>query len=149
MGTTVPAAVKNLGTLLRARPNLTGVGVHTVDGQWTDAEAIVLGGIQAPQSWATQTDPGIDEQATLSGYLFAEKPGDSDTLADTVRDRAGIIFDELTDTLHDNPTLSGAVPTFDPPLLTAATWQGWLADENGTSIIRVRVDWQATWGAAV
>jgi hypothetical protein len=150
MGTSVPAAVKNLGMLLRARTPLAGVGVHTVDGTWADSEAIVLMGVQAPQSWSVMADVGIDETATMSGYLFAEQAGDTDGDADTLRDRCGVIFDELADTLHDNPTLYGAVPEeFAPPLLTAATWQGWMADEDGTSTMRVRVDWQATWGSAL
>lgn len=150
MATSVPAAVKNLASLLRARPNLSAVAVHTVDGPWADPEAIVLMGVQAPQSWSVMADVGIDEQATLSGYLFTERAGDADADADTLRDRAGVIFDELADTLHDNPTLYGAVPEdFAPPLLTAATWQGWMAEEDGTSITRVRVDWQATWSAAL
>jgi hypothetical protein len=153
MGTSVPAAVKNLATLLRARTALIGppkVAIHTVDGQWTDSEAIVLLGVQAPQSWSIMSDPGIDEQAILSGYLFTERAGNADTDADTLRDRCGALFDELVDTLHDNPSLGGAIPElFAPPLLTAATWQGWLAEEDGTSTIRIRVDWQATWSSAL
>lgn len=148
MGTSVPTAVANLAAALRLRALLDGVAVHTVDSTWTDPEAIVLVGVQAPQSWSTMSDPGIDEQAVLSGYLFVERAGDADADADTLRSRAGVLFDELADTIHDNPTLGGAVPAFGSPLLTAATWQGWAAESDGTSIIRIRVDWQITWNAA-
>jgi hypothetical protein len=145
LGTSVPAAGKNFAAALRLRSALAGVGVHRVDGPWTDSEAIVLLGVQAPQSWSTMTDPGVDEQATMSGYLFHERPGDTDDDADDAYDRAGVIFDELADTLHDDPTLGGAVPAFGPPLLTAATWQGWQAETDGSAIVRVRIDWQITW----
>jgi hypothetical protein len=145
VGTSVPTAGKNLAAALRLRSALAGVGVHRADGAWTDSEAIVLLGVQAPQSWSVQADPGIDEQAILSGYLFCERAGNTDTDTDAAWDRAGVLFDELADTIHDDPTLAGAIPAFGPPLLTAATWQGWMAEQDGTSTVRVRVDWQITW----
>jgi hypothetical protein len=149
-GTSVPAAYANLAASLRLRAGLAGVGVHTLDGPWTDPEAVVLGRADAPQEWATMSNPGIDETVTLAGYLFAERPGNADADADALRTRAGVLLGELAQQLRDDPTLSGAiVGPVDAPLLTSLGWQGWWAEQDGTSLSRVRVDWAVTWTVGV
>lgn len=149
-GSSVPAAYANLTTLLRARPGLAGVGVHTLDGPWTDAEAIVLGRADAPQAWAVMAAPGIDETVTLAGYLFAERPGSADGDADVLRTRAGVLFGELAQQFRDDPTLGGAIAApVDAPLMTTVGWNGWWAEQDGTSLLRVRIDWAATWTVGI
>jgi hypothetical protein len=154
MGTTIPAALANLADGLALRSTLIGppkVAIHTIDfGDWTDSEAIVFGQITAPQSWSMMMDPGRDETATLSGYVFTQLAGGDETKIRAARTRAGVILDELASQLAADPDLGGAVPeTFAPPLLTQATWLLWAADQDGTAILRVRIDWQATWAAAL
>lgn len=154
MGTSVPAALANLADGLALRPTLIGppkVAIHTIDfGDWTDSEAIVFGQVTAPQSWSMMMEPGRDETATLSGYIFTQLAGDTEAKVRAARARAGVLLDELTSQLNTDPDLGGAVPeTFQPPLLTQATWLPWPADQEGTAVMRVRIDWQATWGAAL
>lgn len=157
MGTTVPAVLKNLAAQLRLRAVLIGppaVAVHTADiGTWTDTEAIVFGQVQAPRAWLGLRTLGSlpsREDATLSGYIFTELAGDSDANADTAHDRAGLLLDELVAQVQADPNVNGAVPAAVariPPLLTTATWSTWKADQDGTGVSRVRIDWQLTWQA--
>jgi hypothetical protein len=114
------------------------------------SEVIVFGRTTAPQSWSVMADPGRDETATQDGYIFTELAGNDEATVRPARARAGVLLDELTDQLNDDPDLGGAVPeVFGPPLLTTATWTAWNADVDGTGVWRVRVEFQITWSAAV
>jgi hypothetical protein len=152
--TTVPAVLTNLAAQLRLRAGLAGVAVHTVDlGGWTDTEAIVFGQVTAPQAWLglrTLGSLATRENATLAGYVFTQLAGDADSHADTAHARAGVLLNELVAQVQTDPNVSGAIPAAVariPPLLTTATWSTWIADQDGTAIQRVRVDWQLTYEA--
>jgi len=152
--TTVPAVLKQLAAQLRLRAALAGVAVHTVDlGAWADHEAIVFGQITAPQSWLGLRTLGAlatRENATLSGYIFAELAGGDDAKADDAHDRVGALLNELVAQVQTDPNVNGAIPASVariPPLLTVATWSTWMAEQEGTAIARVRVDWQLAWEA--
>jgi hypothetical protein len=148
--TNVPAAIHNLATALRARPGLDGVGVHTVIlDAWTDSEAIVLTQTSAPQAFSFMDDQGgVDETVTQSGFAFAELAGDSDSDADDASTRAGQLLAELLAQVQEDSTLGGALADrFAEPLLTQANWIIWRADQDGTGVLRARVDWTLTWTA--
>lgn len=148
MTTRVPAVLANLRTQLLARPALSGVAVHPYDvGAWADNEAIVFGQVEAPASWSSMTSPGLDETATLSGYVFAGMAGNADTAATTAQARAGILLDELVAQVTSDPKVNNAIDGFWPPLLTAATWQTWADDIDQAGVIRIRVNWTLTWTA--
>lgn len=159
--TTVPAVYKQLAAQLRLRAGIIGppkVAVHTIDLAlaggigWRDSEAIVFGNCTAPQAWIGMGTTVTKEDAVLSGYVFAELPGGDDSKADEVRDRAGVILDELVQQVRTDPNVNGAIPAATgrariPPLLTAGAWSAWLPEENGVVIARVRIDWSLTWQA--
>ena len=150
VATTVPAVIKNLAALLRLRANLAGVGVHTVDLDWTDSEAIVITTVSAPQAWVGLGHRNPVENATISGYIFTELAGDADSHADTAHTRAGVLQNELVGQLMDDPNLNGAVPTSRArlePVVTRSDWSTWMAEVDGTSVARVRVDWTITYQA--
>jgi hypothetical protein len=147
--TSVPAVLTKLAAQLRLRANLVGVAVHTYDvGTWTDLEAIVLSQVEAPQSWSGMFDPGIDESATMRGYIFTTMAGATDADADTAHARAGVLLNELAQQVRTDPNVNSAITTpVESPLLTGATWQTWPDEIDQSGVIRIRVDWVLTWTA--
>jgi hypothetical protein len=153
VGTTLPAVMTNLAAALRLRTVFIGppkVGVHTVMlDAWTDSEAVVFTGATGPRSFATMADPGTDQAATLQGIVFAELAGADDAKATAAQVRAGVILDDLVAYCTANPTIGGALADVPgPPLLTQETWSTWMAEQDGGSVARVRVEWALTWSAA-
>jgi hypothetical protein len=154
MATSVPAAYANLRTGLLARAGMTGVGVHlTSSDVWAEDEQVCLGQATAPQAgavMATGSASGIDETVTLSGYLFVARQGRTDADVAAALTRAGVLLTELAGQLAADPHLGGAIPdSFDPPNLTQVTWVPWLAEQDGISVVRVRIDWQARWATGI
>lgn len=147
MATTVPAVMTNLAAALRLRAGLAGVGVHTIDrGDLADNEAIILTSVDAPRSWIAVGELGLDEEPTVSGYLYTRVPGTADSDADTAHTRAGALLDELAAQLAADATIGGALGGNDgQPMLTSARWTSGMGDQDGTSIAVVQVTWQITW----
>jgi hypothetical protein len=147
--TSVPAVLTKLAAQLRLRAGLAGVAVHTYDvGTWTDLEAIVFSQVEAPQSWVTMSTPGVDEIATLRGYIFTTLAGASDADANTAHARAGVLLNELVQQVRTDPNVNSAIATpVEEPLLTGVTWQTWPDEIDQSGVIRIRIDWTLTWTA--
>jgi hypothetical protein len=156
---TVPAVMTGLATLLAARPTLAGppaVPVYPVNlGNQSDAEAIVwtLATITGARflGWGSGPGSGVTVQPlTLNGYLFTAIPGNDTTKAAAALARAGVLLGEIAQQLRDTPTIGGALDQthrWQPPLLTSAAFLPWIADLNGTSVARVRVEFTISWQA--
>jgi hypothetical protein len=156
---TVPAVMTGLATLLAARPTLAGppaVPVYPVNlGTQSDPEAIVwtLATITGARflGWGSGPGSGTTVQPlTLNGYLFTAIPGNDTTKAAAALARAGVLLGEIAQQLRDDITVGGALDQthrWQQPLLTSAAFLPWMADVNGTSVARVRVEFTITWQA--
>lgn len=153
---TVPGIKASYRTLLLARSALVGVPVYLVDrGSWNDNEAIVLSRVTMTGArwlgWgAGPTSHATVEPLTLAAYLFVRVAG-SDAAADaTAEARAGVLLGECVQQLRDTPSFGGDLsPTtrYRPPIMDSAVWGAWPGDQQGTAIIRVRVDFRIAWQA--
>jgi len=156
---TIPAVMTGLATLLAARPALIGppaVPIYPVNlGNLTDPEAIVwtLATITGARflGWGAGPGSGVTVQPlTLNGYLFTAVPGNDAAKAAVALDRAGVLLGEIAQELRDHPDIGGALDQthrWQQPLLTSAAFLPWMADVNGTSVARVRVEFTITWQA--
>src|SRR6266536_2349854 len=156
---TVPAVMQNLTALLAARPLLAGppkVPVYLFNfGVTSDAEAVVwtLGTITGARflGWGSGPGSGATVQPlSLNGYLFTAVPGNDAAKAAAALARAGALLGEVAEQLRDDPTAGGALDQthrWRPPILTSAAFLPWMADLNGTSVARVRVEFTITWQA--
>lgn len=152
----IPGVLDSLRTQLLARPALVGVQVYLVDrGSWQDPEAIVLSQVVMTGArwlgWGTgAASRQTVESLRMNGYVFARVPG-GDSAADTAAlDRAGVLFGEVVQQLRDDPTVGGDLsPTvrYEQPRVESALWGAWPGDQDGTAIIRVRVDFAIVWSA--
>lgn len=94
---TAGPVLDQLKTLLEARAGLAGVQVATAAmGDETNPEAIVFFGATGTQTWGQfdTNDPKQDDY-TIEGAIWINKPGAGETTAKAARDRASAIFAEL------------------------------------------------------
>jgi len=126
------------------------VPVHIFDvGSWTEPEAIVFGQVTVTDAdffalgtYATAEPP------SLAGYVFTELAGATDAEAATAYARAGVLLGEVMQQLRDDPSIDGALATTllrRPPRVASETWLPWLADADGASIVRLRVNFTVAW----
>lgn len=149
----------NLRTQLLARPAIVGppaVAVHIIElGTWTEPELIVFTRVAMTGAGFLGWGAGAEslktvEPLTLSGYVAVDVPGRSDDDAAIAMARAGVLLDEVSQQLRDDPTVLAALDgdtRWQPPLMTSAALTPWIADRDGVSLTSVRIDWTVAWQA--
>ncbi len=149
----VPAVWTGLRERLLLRPPLAGVPVYLIDrGSWTDPEAVVLPQISMTGArwlgWGAGY--GTVEPLVLAGYLFVGVAGNDPVADKAALVRAGVMLGEVVQQLRDDPTVGGALVApvrLEPPKLDSALWDTWRTEQQGTAVIRVRVNFRIVWQA--
>lgn len=153
---TVPGFLVKFRTALGTRVALQDVPVYIVDrGSWSAPDAIVLSRVvMSGATWlgwgAGSASHATVDPLTLQGYAFARVPGSSSEADRRAWERAGVLLGEVIQQLRDDPTVGGDLsPTtrYQMPRVDQAVWGAWPSDQDGTAVIRVRVDFRIAWQA--
>ncbi len=125
-----PAAMKQLRTILRARPGLADVKVligHP--GDPPPKEAIVMFGVDGDQEYRTVGGTRREDEFTIGNSIFITKPGHGEDIAEAALDRATAVLAEVEEALRADKNLSDTVriaelrnPRLDQGTLERGRW---------------------------
>jgi hypothetical protein len=153
---TIPGVLQSFRAQLLPRAALAGVPVYLVDRRsWQAPEAIVLGRVvMTGARWlgwgAGPASRATVESLSLQGYVFSAVAGSDPTNDAAALDRAGVLFGEVVQQLRDDPTVGGDLAgsvRYEAPKVDSSAWDVWPSEQDGSAIIRIRVDFRVVWQA--